>query len=185
MILEIVAGVLAAALLLGCVFGGPVLLRRSHEAMLRSLGMDGVTVVSYPWSMSGLRFDRPRWHADVLFQPARLGGGRPGHLRFRATFTPAPPPAAGRQSEPAVSTGDPEFDRKITVEGDPAFARKLLLPEMRERLIRLDGMGGRVRAIGEDFVEIDGPLLGRPPELKEFLELCDAIVDGTVAAAGA
>jgi len=184
-IVEIVAGVLAAGLLLGCIFAGPLILRRGHEAMLRQLGMNGVTVVPSSWTLSGLRIERPRWKADVVFQPARLGGGRPGHLRFRAAFTPAALPAAGRKSEPAVPTGDPEFDSKITVEGDPAFARKLLLPEMRERLIRLDGMGGRVRAIGEDFVEIDGPLLGRPPELKEFLELCDAIVDGTVAAAGA
>lgn len=185
MILEIVAGFLAAALLLGCIFGAPLLLRRSHEAMLKALARDGVSVVRRPWTMSGLRIDRPRWHADVDFQPARVGGGRPGHLRFRATFTPPPPPAAGRTSEPALPTGDAEFDRKITVEGDPAFARKLLVPEMRERLVRLDGMGGRVLAIGEGFVEIDGPLLGRPPELKAFLELCDAIVDGTVAAAGA
>jgi hypothetical protein len=184
-ILEIVAGVLAAVFLLGCIFAGPLLLRRGHEAMLKSLAMEGVTVVPGSWTLSGLRFDRPRWNAEVLFQPARLGGGRPGHLRFRATFAPAPPPPAGRRSEPAVPTGDPEFDQKIAVEGDPVFARKLLVPEMRERLIRLDGMGGRVAAIGEGFVEIDGPLLGRPPELKAFLELCDAIVDATVAAAGA
>lgn len=185
MILEILAGVLAAGLLLGCVFAGPMILRRGHEAMLRQLGMNGVTVVPVPWTLSGLRIDRPRWKADVVFQPARLGGGRPGHLRFRAVFTPAPPPAPGRSSESGIPTGDPEFDRKITVEGDPVLARKLLVPEMRERLIRLDGMGGRVGAIGEGFVEIEGPLLGRPPELKAFLELCDAIVDGTVAAAGA
>jgi len=184
-ILEIVAGILAAALLLGCIFGGPILLRRNHEAMLKALGIEGVTVVPRAWSMSALKVDRPRWRADVVFEPARIGGGRRGHLRFHATFTPPPPPATGRTSEPSVPTGDPEFDRKITVEGDPAFARKLLVPEMRERLIRLDGMGGRVQAIGEGFVEISGPLLGRPPELKAFLELCDAIVDGTVAAAGA
>ena len=185
MIVEIVAGVLAAGLLLGCVFGVPLLLRRGHEVMLRQLAMDGATVVPNPWTLSGLRIERPRWKADVFFQPARLGGGRPGHLRFRATFTPAPPPTSGRKSEPAVPTGDPEFDARITVEGDPAFARKLLVPEMRERLIRLDGLRGRVGAIGEGFVEIDGPLLGRPPELKAFLELCGAIVDATVAAAGA
>lgn len=185
MILEIVAGVLAAGLLLGCIFGGPLLLRRNHESMLQTLAMEGVSVVPRPWTLSGLRIDRPRWHADVFFQPARVGGGRPGHLRYRASFTPAPPPAGGRQSEPAVPTGDPAFDSRITVEGDPAFARKLLTPPMRERLVRLDGLGGRVLAIGEGFVEIDGPLLGRSPELKEFLELCDAIVDGTVAAAGA
>jgi hypothetical protein len=183
-ILNVVAGFLAAGLLLGCIFAGPFLLRRSHEAMLRGLGMEGVAVVPRAWRMSGLRFDRPRWQADVRFEPARLGGGRPGHLRFRATFTPSPGPASGRTSEPLVVTGDPDFDRKITVEGDPAFARKLLVPEMRERLIRLDGMGGRVLAIGEGFVEIDGPLPGRPPELRAFLELCDAIVARTVAAAG-
>jgi hypothetical protein len=184
-ILEILAGVLAAALLLGCIFGGPLLLRRTHESMLQALAMEGVSVVSHRWTLSGLRIDRPRWHADVHFQPARLGGGRPGHLRYRAAFTPAPPPVGGRPSEAAIPTGDPAFDSKINVEGDPALARKLLTPEMRERFVRLDGFGGRVLAIGEGFVEIDGPLLGQAPLLKEFLELCDAIVDKTVAAAGA
>ena len=46
-------------------------------------------------------------------------------------------------------------------------------------------MGGRVLAIGEGTIEIDGPLPVRASDLKKFLELCDAIVDGTVAAAGA
>ena len=185
MILHIVAGVLAFGLLLGCILGVPLLRKKSHEAMLKALQMDGVIVVPRPWMLSGLRVERSRWQADVVFQEARMGGGRPGHLRYRATFTPPLPPPGGRTSEPVVSTGDPQFDQKISVEGDPAFARKLLVPEMRERMIRLDGMGGRVLAIGEGFVEIDGPLLARTPELRRFLELCDAIVDATVAASGA
>lgn len=188
MILEIVAGVLAAALLLGCIFGGPLLLRRGHEAMLKTLGLEGVSVVRRPWTMSGLRIERPKWKAEVAFESARVGGGRPGHLRYVAEFRgPVPLVPAGRNPAPdaRLQTGDDEFDRKISVEGDPAFARKLLSPIVREKLMRLDEVGGRVHAIGEGTVEITGPLPRGSADLRKFLELCAAIVDATVTAAGA
>src|SRR6185436_4278311 len=86
MILEIVAGILAAALLLGCIFGGPILLRRNHETMLRTLGLEGVTVVPGSGALSALRIERPKWKAEVAFEPPPVGGGRPGHLRYLAEF---------------------------------------------------------------------------------------------------
>ena len=57
-------------------------------------------------------------------------------------------------------------------------------PPAPELLQRLDQLGGRVSAQGDGALEIDGPLPKRTADLKSFLELCDAIVQGTVVAAG-
>jgi hypothetical protein len=183
-ILEILPYFIGIAFLLACVFGVPLLRKRAHEGMLRHLEMEGMTIVPGFWSLSRLRIDRPKWKGEVCFQAARAGGGRPGHLRFLAEIRD-PIPVISGAPEARVRTGDDEFDLKISVEGDPEFARKLLVPIMRERLMRLDEIGGRVLAIGEGTVEIAGPLPVRAADLKKFLELCDAIVDGTVAASGA
>jgi hypothetical protein len=185
---EIFAYCLGIGFLLACAVGVPLLRKMAHERTLKGLGMEGLTVVPRLWSLSGLRIDRPAWKAEVVFESARPGGGRPGHLRLRADFSkPAPPlafPARPSREDAVIHTGDEAFDRKIVVEGDPSFAKKFLVPEMRELLMQLDQLGGRVLAIGEGTIEIDGPLLGEPPALRQFLELCDDIVDGTVAAAG-
>lgn len=45
-------------------------------------------------------------------------------------------------------------------------------------LARLGQLGGRVRAVGEGSVEIDGPLFTRSDDLRKFLELCDSLVEG-------
>jgi hypothetical protein len=45
-------------------------------------------------------------------------------------------------------------------------------------------MGGRVLAIREGSIEIDGPLLHDLASLRRFLELCDHIVSGAGVAAG-
>lgn len=51
-----------------------------------------------------------------------------------------------------------------------------------EILARLERLGGRLRTVGDGAVEIDGPLFTRSEDLKRFLELCDSLVAGTVAA---
>jgi hypothetical protein len=176
---------LAIGFLASCIFCMPLIRKILHERTLKDLGMEGMTIVSRFWTLSELRIQRAKWKGEVFFEPAKIGGGHPGHLRLRAEFKrgePGPPPSGDASP---IQTGDEEFDRMISVSGDRAFARKLLVPEMRERLVKLDQMGGRVIAIGEETVEIDGPFLSRPPDLKQFLELCDAIVQGTALAAGA
>jgi len=182
---DILAYCLGIGFLIACVFGVPLLRKLCHERTLKELAMEGTTVVPRFWSLSGLRIDRTAWSGEVFFQAARPGGGRPGHLRLLAGFKksapPLPPPV---REESRIRTGDEEFDRKIAVEGDPVFARKLLVPEMRERLMRLDRMGGRVLAIGEGTIEIDGPLLSERSALKQFLDVCDEVINGTAAAAG-
>jgi len=178
--------VLGILLLVGCLLGLPLVRRVLHERTLRGLGMEGVTVVPRVLRLSGLRLRRARWEGEAFFESSGLGDNhRAGHVRLRATFASAVPPLAERTAaDAAIRTGDEGFDQKIVVSGDPAFARKLLVPEMRERLVRLDQQGGRVLAIGDGTIEIDGPLPARTQDLRTFLELCDAIVDGTVAAAG-
>jgi hypothetical protein len=69
-ILEIVAGVSRGAAP-RLHLRRPLLLRRSHEAMLRSLGMEGVTIVPGSGALSGLRIERPKWKAEVAFEPPR------------------------------------------------------------------------------------------------------------------
>ena len=181
---DIVPYFVGIAFLLFCLFGVPYLRKHGHEKMLKNLGMEGVTIVPQFWSLSGLRIERPKWKAEVAFQSARAGGGRPGHLRLVAEFR-GPVPLAAAPSDAPLRTGDDEFDRKISVEGDPVFARKLLSPIVREQMMRLDEVGGRVHAIGEGTVEIYGALPERSTDLRKFLELCATIVDATVTAAGA
>lgn len=41
---------------------------------------------------------------------------------------------------------------------------------------RLEQLGGRVRAVADGTVEIDGPLFTRTEDLRRFLEACDSMV---------
>jgi len=164
-----------------CVFGVSLLRKLFHERMLKSLQIQGATLVPSFLTLRGLRLARPAWKGVVVFEAARLGGGRPGHLRVLAEF--AEPLLPIREDAP-IRTGDAEFDRKIVVEGDPGFARKFLVPEMRERLMQLDSLGGRILAIREESMEIDVPLPADAAALQRFLELCDGIISGAGVAAG-
>jgi hypothetical protein len=174
---------LGIAFLVACLLGVPLLRKILHARMLARLGLEGAEVVPRFWSLSGLRLQRTGWKGEVLFRPAPLGGGRPGHLRLVAEFRSAAPSRSPRDDSP-IRTGDESFDRKIAAQGDPAFARRFLVPEMRELLLELDRMGGRILEIGEGTIEIDGPLLHDPSSLRQFLELCDDIVCGAQVAAG-
>jgi hypothetical protein len=173
---------LGIGFLIACLLGVPLLRKLSHERMLRSLEIAGAALVPRFPALSGLRIARPAWKGLVTFEAARLGGGRPGHLRIVAEF--AQPLQPIRHDAP-IRTGDAEFDRKIVVEGDPGFARKFLVPEMRERLMQLDSLGGRILAIREESMEIDGPLPADAASLRRFLDLCDGIISSAGSAADA
>ncbi len=168
--------------LIACIFGVPLLRKLSHDRMLRKLQIEGATRVPRLLGLSGLRIERSAWKGDVVFEAARLGGGHPGHLRVLAEFAK---PLRPIREDASIRTGDDAFDRKIVVEGDPGFARKFLVPEMRERLLQLDRLGGRVLAIREESMEIDGPLPAAAADLQRFLVLCDGIISGAGSAAGA
>ena len=180
--LDYVAYVLGIGFLIACVLGVRVLRNLVHDRMLKSLRLEGTTVLPRFPGLSGLRVVRPSWTGEVAFEAARLGGGRVGHLRLRAQF-PFPPRPAGEEA--AIRSGDESFDRVIAVEGDPAFAKKFLVPEMRDRLMELDRARGQISHLGEGTIEIDGPLPVDAAALERFLELCDGIVQGAAAAAGA
>ena len=182
------------AFLIACGLGVPVYRKFAHSAMLKTLGMEGASVMPVTWGLSGLRLKRARWEGEVEFQPAGIGGGgKRGHLTLIASLGRRTPALSfyetGRRdasgAEPAVPIGDALFDAKYVVKGDADFARKLLSPEQRERLLLLQGVGGYVWAISGGVVEMGGPLLTDRARLKDFLVLCDEILDAMAGAIAA
>jgi hypothetical protein len=167
-------------------FVHPVLRRVAHGRMLRNLDMDGVTVMPTFLGYGGLRVTRARWDGEVSFTgPSLGGGGRTGHLELIASLRRPTPTLSlyekGRRSdagatEPVVPTGDADFDAAITVRGDAEFAKKLLVPGQRERLLLLKNAGGYLWAISGGVAELGGPLPQDGRTLKDFLELCDAFL---------
>ncbi|HVR86740.1 MAG TPA: hypothetical protein VMU54_20625 [Planctomycetota bacterium] len=182
---------IGVAFLVACGLGVPIYRKFSHAAMLRNLGWEGASVIPVTWGLNGLRLKRARWEGEVEFEPAGIGGGgRRGHLWLIASLGRKTPSLSfyekGRRDpsgvEPVVPTGDAAFDAKFVVKGDPAFARKLLDPEQRERLLRLQEADGYVWAISGGVVELGGPLLTDGPGLRRFLEQCDSILDAMAGA---
>lgn len=182
---------IGVAFLIACGLGVPVYKKFAHTSMLRSLQWEGASVIPATWGLSGLRLKRARWEGEVEFEPAGVGGGgRRGHLRLIASLGRKTPSLSfyetGRRDasggEPAIPTGDAAFDEKYVVKGDAAFAQKLLSPEQRKRLLLLQGVGGYVWAISGGVVEMGGPLLTNRAGLKEFLVLCDEILDAMAGA---
>lgn len=178
---------IGVAFLVLCGLGVPIVRNLIHASMIRNLGWEGASPMPAFWNLQGLRIKRARWEGEVAFEPAGVGGGgRRGHLRLVASLGRKTPDLAffeaGRspEGEPGVPTGDPEFDGKILVKGDEAFVKKLLVPEQRTRLLRLQMAGGHLRALSGGVVELDGPLFTHGPGLREFLDQCDTILDAMV-----
>jgi hypothetical protein len=69
---------------------GPIWRRIAHDRALRALAIEGAAVVPNGWGLSGLRIARPRWDGELRFTDTPIWGGRPGHVRFTATFREAP-----------------------------------------------------------------------------------------------
>ncbi len=185
---------IGVAFLIACGLGVPVYRKFAHTAMLKSLQWEGASVIPVAWGLSGLRLKRARWEGEVEFEPAGVGGGgRRGHLRLIASLGRKTPSlsfyeAARRDAsggEPAIPTGDAAFDEKVVVKGDADFARKLLSPDQRERLLRLQGVDGHLWAISGGVVELAGPLVTDRARLKDFLVLCDEILDAMAGAIAA
>jgi hypothetical protein len=182
------------ALLVACGIGVPIGRKFAHAALLKDLAWEGASVIPVFWGLSGLRLKRPRWKGEVAFEAGGLGGGgRRGHLSLVASLGRKTPSLsfyeAGRRDasggEPPVATGDAAFDSKIAVKGDADFVRKILGPEQRSRLLRLQESGGYVWAVSGGVVELGGPLPTSGPRLREFLDQCDAILDAMAGAVAA
>jgi hypothetical protein len=164
----------------------PIFRKISHARGLKKLGMEGVSISPRFWGLSGLRLQRAAWEGDVRFETS----GMKGHLLLKAMLRRSLPSLSfhekgkideARLGKVIFTTGDADFDGKIVVSGDPGFARKLLGSELRKRLMQLDQLGGRVWSVGGLSVEIAGPLLVRPAELRKFLEACGAVIEGIAA----
>jgi hypothetical protein len=182
---------IGVAFLIACALGVPYARKLLHDRRLKTLGLDGATVVPSWLGLSGLRLKRARWEGEVEFDPGGFGGGgRPGHFLLTASLGRRTPTVTlhekGRGNEARlpgtpIPTGDLTFDAKLIVLGDPAFAQKLLVPEQRERLLRLEAAGGHLWGVDGGIVQLGGPLIRENAELKRFLELCDAILDAMAA----
>ncbi len=182
---------IGVAFLAACAIVIPYTRKLMHGQRLKTLGLAGATVVPSWFGLSGLRLRRARWEGEVEFDPGALGGGgRPGHLQLTASLGRKTPTVRFHEKdrvkeaalkEAPLPTGDAAFDAKILVEGDPVFARKLLVPEQRERLLQLEAAGGHLWCVDGGIVQVGGPMIRERGELKRFLELCDAILDAMAA----
>jgi len=181
---------IVASLFIGFAFLVPIVRNITHASMLRKLGWEGASPMPSFWHLHGLRIKRARWEGEVAFEHPALGGGKRGHLRLVASlgrktagiecFEPGT-----RDDAPAIPTGDADFDARVIVKGDAALAKQLFTPEQRIRVLRLHANGGALRAVTGGVVEVDGPLPATADDLRRFLDLCDAVVDGMVASVSA
>lgn len=151
----------------------PAYRRMLHARSLKGLNVPGAQLRPRFWGLSGLDYPGKGWTAELRFEPPPIGSdGRRGHLRFAARFaTPAPP----------LRLPEGLKDGEAVVEGDADYARRLLTPEFREQLKRLQALGGRAESLGGAAVEISGPLPDDARALADFVGLCGAIADRTAA----
>jgi hypothetical protein len=185
---------LGLALLVILCSAAPLARRFGHAHALKSLGIEGITVLPSFWKLGQLRYSRPGWEAGVRFElPGEFGGGQRGHLQLSAKMGQptgslkfhAPGPAADAAEGNFIRIGDPRFEALYLVKGDPAFGVRLMLAETRELLVQLAALDGRIWAIHEGTVEITGPFLTSAKDLKAFLELCARLLDRVALAAAA
>jgi hypothetical protein len=180
------------ALLVVLCLAAPVGRRLAHARALRSLVIDGLTIIPGFWRLGRVRISRALWEAEVRFGlPGEFGGGQRGHLTWSARVrapTPslrfhAPGPEADAAAGDLLRVGDPHFEPLYVVKGDQSFGVRLMVQATRDLLVKLVGVGGRIWAIHEGTVEITGPFLMNSRELGEFLELSARILDRIAAAA--
>lgn len=158
-------------LILALVFVKPAIRKLAHDRSLRGVRFDGAALRKRLIGYHGLRIERPAWTADVAFEP---GFEKGGHTRFTADLKRPTPDVEFRADQGGALA--------LAAKGDEAFAEKLLTPGMRDRLLRLGALGGRLWYLRGGAMEIAGPLLSSDAELKPFLTLCAEIADLAVEA---
>lgn len=156
---------------MGLVLVKPALRKLSHGRLVRELGMEGVEVAPRWLRFDALRVKGGSWTADVEFKPAFEKGG---HTHFKADLKRATPDVEFS----ATAGGAAAF----AAAGDEAFAQKLLTEEVRQRLLRLGALGGRLWYLRGGKMEIVGPLPGNADELRGFLALAKDVTDLAAAA---
>ncbi|HYE97576.1 MAG TPA: hypothetical protein VEJ18_01645 [Planctomycetota bacterium] len=175
---------LGIALVVGLSLVKPIWSRRRHLGVLRDGLIEGAAVVPRLWTLSGLRIERPGWRGLVEFEQPWEGGG---HALFRADLGRPTPDLVFHVHEGAMraapglrATGDPAFDARIAVAGDPDFARQVLGAGVRSRVLALVEGGSRVRYIGRGAIEVVGPLPRDPAACRAFLESCAALTEDVI-----
>lgn len=174
---------LGIALIVGLALVKPVWTRRRHLRVLRGGLIEGAVAVPRVASLSGLRIERPAWKGVVEFEQPWEGAG---HALFRADLGRPTPDLVFHVHEGAVAapglraTGDPAFDARIAVAGDPDFARQVLGPGVRSRLLALVEGGSRVRYIGRGAIEVVGPMPRDAAACRAFLESCASFTEDVI-----
>jgi hypothetical protein len=142
-----------------------------HARELRDFKFEGAAWRRSLLGFGGLRIERTAWAADVAFKPIFEKGG---HTHFKADLKRATPDVEFRSDQGGALA--------LSAKGDEAFAEKLLTSAMRDRLLRLGALGGRLWYVRGGAMEIVGPLASRDAELRPFLTLCAEIADLAVEA---
>ena len=158
-------------LILALVLVKPAIRRMSHARELRAFSFAGATLRRSLLGFHGLLIERAAWAADVVFKPIFEKGG---HTHFKADLKRATPDVEFRADQGGALA--------LTPKGDEAFAEKLLTPALRDRLLRLGAIGGRLWYVRGGILEIVGPLASRDAELRPFLTLCAETADLAVEA---
>jgi hypothetical protein len=179
---------LAIALLVVLFSAAPVYRRYLLRRTLRNLKIEGAVVVLRFWRPGLIRYHRSQWDAEVLLVPPGEAsrGGDQGHLRLRGELrrsTPTvevSPRAHSHEPPPApdgMATGDPKFDQVFRLSGDAGLSALVFNPEVRDLVLRLHALGGRVAYLRDGEVGVQGPLGSGPVELRQFLATCELLLD--------
>lgn len=181
---------LGIALLVTLFSVGPAVRRFVLMRTVRDLAIPGAVVLPRFWRASLVQYRRSKWDADVSFAaPGELtGGGQHGHLQMVAQLRRPTPSVEvhlrghGSAEPGAPTTGDPRFDQAFALRGDPAFAALLFGPEVRDLVLRVHGLGGRLAAVRDGRVDLSGPLSGGATGIRQFLGTCELLLDLMAAA---
>jgi hypothetical protein len=174
--------------LLATLFSVPPILRRlALIRTLRELKVEGATVTPRFWRPGRILYRRAKWDADVLCRPPGeiSGGGPRGHLDLVGRLRRSTPGidvhlrghSHGAPAAEGGATGDPRFDQVFSFSGDAVFASLLFSPEVRDLVLRLHGMEGRLGSVRDGVVTMTGPLGRGPVEIRQFLGTCELLLD--------
>ena len=151
----------------------PTLRRLAHRKMIGGLRVEGATVPPRLWRASLLQYRRARWDAEVRFMPPGelFAGGHHGLLRFSGRLRRATPSV---ELGPGPGSGATRFEQIYSVGGDAAFAAQLFVPELRDVLVRLEGLGVRLTSVRDGTVDAAGP---QGKDLRQVLGTCELMMD--------
>lgn len=163
-------------------FVPPTLKRIAQMKLVRDLRIEGAALLPRFWRGSLIRYQRSKWDADVRFTPPGevTGGGQHGRFHWSGRLRRATPSievhphSHGPAPTGVLSTGDARFDQAVVLTGDAGFAALLFGPEVRDVVLRLQGLSARLSSVRDGTVAVDGPLAG---DVRQLLATCELLMD--------